>query len=126
MPTFQGLPGCARRSVLNRLITHQGRPSCTHQVGAALTTVGADGKRAEAYPARGFALRFMSDNLRDSGISGCRNPIRVFSRVSRSVPHKKLRVPSKIRATNDAVDGLNGVALESVVYVNVGGNVAFL
>ena len=25
MPAFQGLPGCTRGNVLNRLITHQGR-----------------------------------------------------------------------------------------------------
>ena len=43
----------------------------------------------------------------------------------RSVTHQNTST-SKVRATNDPVDGLNGVALESVVYVNVGGNVAFL
>ena len=59
-------------------------------------------------------------------MSGCRNPIRVFSRASRSVTHRKHTSTSKVRATNDPVDGLNGIALESVVYVNVGGNVAFL
>ena len=90
MPAFQGLLGCACGRVLNWLLTGQGRRVVySSGVRGALTTVGADGKRAEAYPARGFALRFMSDNWRDSGISGCRNLVRVFSRVSRSVTRKK-------------------------------------
>ena len=59
-------------------------------------------------------------------MSGFRNPIRVFSRASRSVTHRKNTSTSKVRETNDPGYGLNGVALESVVYVNVGGNVAFL
>ena len=47
-----------------------------------------------------------------------------FALARRDQPY--LDEASNIRATNDPVDGLDGVAFESVVYVNVGGDVLFL
>jgi len=37
VPAFQGLPGCTRGSVLNRLITHQGRRGGLNAVAISLS-----------------------------------------------------------------------------------------
>jgi hypothetical protein len=86
---------------------------------------GADGKRPKPTPqgaSRSGSCRTIGAI---QGLVVAQSYRGVQAGFSRSVTHQNTST-SKVRETNDPVDGLNGVALESVVYVNVGGNVAFL